>query len=87
MTQEFHPEVFIQYRQRHLSTKRAVQKCSQQAILPQLEIMWMSHNRNTDKQTGVYLYNKIPLINNKEWTTDTQNNMYIQTFCWVKQAK
>ena len=39
MTQEFHPEVFIQYRQRHLSTKRAVQKCSQQAILPQLEIM------------------------------------------------
>ena len=87
MTQEFHSEVFIQYRQRHLFTKTAVQKCSQQAILPQLEIMWMSNNRNTDKQTGVYLYNKIPLISNKEGTTDTQNNMYIQTFCWVKQAK
>lgn len=30
-----------------------------------------------DKQIGVYLSNEIPLINNKEWTTDTQNNMNV----------
>lgn len=42
-----------------------------------LEIIWMSNNRKMDKQIGVYLYNKIPLINNKESTTDTQNNINV----------
>lgn len=30
-----------------------------------------------DKQIGVYLSKEIPLINKKEWTTDTQNNMNV----------